>query len=235
MSVNLPYFSFIGKCLNIRYHLIRFKDTLDYLSSSSLLLIHRNIWDYLSSSLLLIHRKYVELFVIILTSHPQKICLTICHHKQPAQICTNLSLTVSWYMYICTVQISHSPGAGTNMYKSLSHSKLVAGCTHIHRKTWQKSLLITMVEILTENCTNIQRRILTEGCTRIHRNILAEGCAYFIGNTLQKAVLIFTGLGIHSFDFRANRSILSKNERMSNSLKKNERFTHSLIFGERNE
>ena len=43
------------------------------------------------------------------------------------------------------------------------------------------------------------------------------------------------GLGIRSFDFRANRSILSKNERMSNSLKKNERFTHSLIFGERNE
>ena len=43
------------------------------------------------------------------------------------------------------------------------------------------------------------------------------------------------GLGIRSFDFRANRSFLSKNERMSDSLKKNERFTHSLIFGERNE
>ena len=41
------------------------------------------------------------------------------------------------------------------------------------------------------------------------------------------------GLGIRSFDFRANRSFfLSKNEPFA---QKNERFTHSLIFGERPE
>ena len=40
----------------------------------------------------------------------------------PVLICTNLSLTGSWYKY---VQISPSPEAGTNMYKSLSHGKPV--------------------------------------------------------------------------------------------------------------
>ena len=68
---------------------------------------------------------------------------------------TNLSLTGSWYK--CE-QISLSQDAGKDMYKSLSHSKLVQVCTvqisltgHWHKNvqisltgSWQKYLQISL-------------------------------------------------------------------------------------------
>ena len=80
------------------------------------------------------------------------ICTNLYINKRPVQICTNLSLTVSWYRYVQQKSLSHkkplqirinlsltvswyklvpykslslSPAAGTNMCKSLSYSKLV--------------------------------------------------------------------------------------------------------------
>ena len=43
------------------------------------------------------------------------------------------------------------------------------------------------------------------------------------------------GLGIRSFDFRANRSFLPKNEQMSDSLKKKSNSLIRSFFGERPE
>ena len=61
-------------------------------------------------------------------------------HRKLVPMCANLSLTVSGYKYeqslsqsklvpVRTVQISLPPEAGTNVYKSLPHSRLVQECT----------------------------------------------------------------------------------------------------------
>ena len=63
-------------------------------------------------------------------------------HRRLVQMCTNLSLTVSWYKYVQYkspstggwykyVPNSLSQDAGKNMYKSVSHSKLVQICTNL--------------------------------------------------------------------------------------------------------
>ena len=60
-------------------------------------------------------------------------------HRKPVPICKNLSPSGGWYKYVHTnlsltgsrylyVQISLSQGAGTNMYKSLFHKKLLQIC-----------------------------------------------------------------------------------------------------------
>ena len=46
---------------------------------------------------------------------------------------------------------------------------------------------------------------------------------------------VYPGLGIRSFDFRANRSFFVKKLANEQFTQKNERFTHWLIFGEQNE
>ena len=74
---------------------------------------------------------------------PVQNCTKLFSHRKLVQICTNLYLTGSRYLYVkiflplaagtnMYIQISPSQEAGTYMYKSPSHRELVQICTNLY-------------------------------------------------------------------------------------------------------